>query len=566
MAPSCYLTCTEGTACKFWQCDVSGSDTTVTFGKLGTPGSKSEKSHKDNAAAVKFFEKMKAEKVAKGYTEVKGKAKAGASAKAKAEVAPKAKAKAKAKEEPSGGTKRKAPNNETAGGSSSSSGPPAKLLKGGSTELLENAKAAAASGAGSKGGTFNVDSNCPGAEKKSVFEDYSVKLNQTHCDANNNKFYIIQVVKEGSKYFAWNRWGRVGEVGTSSLSGAMTEVAAINEFKKKFRDKSGNAWDNRANFEAKKGKYIIVETEEGSGGQDSAPMGKLTEAQIGKGQTVLETIEEELKKKRPVTEKLESLSSEFYSLIPHNFGRNRPPAIKTDEMLQAKVELLKFYLRMGFEQIEEDQTLGPIDKVLDLPLPQSLDEAAEGICAKGPVNQCNKKGAEMASKQACNPRKKMDASLYGAIMLYTSNAIYRELNQALRDENRQKIKKYFKYLRLFFESMDYLPKEKRTLWRGLSVDLHDNPQYQVGKTVTWWGVSSCTSEQKVAQSFAKGCGGSCTIITVESETASDISAISVYSNEKESLLCPGTQLKVKSKKRNGKITEITLQEVGRAIK
>jgi len=36
--------------------------------------------------------------------------------------------------------------------------------------------------------------------------------------------------------------------------------------------------------------------------------------------------------------------------------------------------------------------------------------------------------------------------------------------------------RYFKYLRLFFESMDALPKQKRKLWRGLSVDLHKNPQ------------------------------------------------------------------------------------------
>eukprot|EP00415_Alexandrium_ostenfeldii_P003940 UN3940 len=113
--------------------------------------------------------------------------------------------------------------------------------------------------------------------------------------------------------------------------------------------------------------------------------------------------------------------------------------------------------------------------------------------------------------------------------------------------------------------MACLPKRKVLLYRGLSVDLHDNSSYEVGKTVTWWGVSSCTSDLKVAKDFAKGCGGKCAIITVESETASDISAITFYSNEKESLLCPGTQLKVKSNKRNGNVTEITLKEVGRVI-
>ncbi|CAE8682953.1 unnamed protein product, partial [Polarella glacialis] len=124
---------------------------------------------------------------------------------------------------------------------------------------------------------------------------------------------------------------------------------------------------------------------------------------------------------------------------------------------------------------------------------------------------------------------------------------------------------YFKYLRLFFESMSALPKQKMKLWRGMSVDLHQNPQYKVGNTVVWWGVSSCTSDVNVAKNFAKGCGGKCSIITIESETASDISDITFYSNEKESLLRPGTQLKVKSNKMNGNVCEITLQEVGTLI-
>eukprot|EP00913_Durusdinium_trenchii_P019221 g18063.t1 len=109
--------------------------------------------------------------------------------------------------------------------------------------------------------------------------------------------------------------------------------------------------------------------------------------------------------------------------------------------------------------------------------------------------------------------------------------------------------------------MDALPKQKRKLWRGLSVDLHKNSQYKVGNTVVWWGISSCTSDEKVAKGFAEGCGGKSTLITVESKTASDISQVTFYSNEKESLLSPGTQLKVKSNKMNGNVCEITLEEV-----
>lgn len=111
--------------------------------------------------------------------------------------------------------------------------------------------------------------------------------------------------------------------------------------------------------------------------------------------------------------------------------------------------------------------------------------------------------------------------------------------------------------------MNKLPQQSRVLWRGVSVDLFD--QYKVGSTITWWGVSSTTSEQSVARNFMNGCGGKCSFLTIKAKTALDISQITFYSNEKESLLAPGTQLLVKSAKRVGNVSEIELEEVGRCI-
>merc|ERR1711920_586689 len=117
--------------------------------------------------------------------------------------------------------------------------------------------------------------------------------------------------------------------------------------------------------------------------------------------------------------------------------------------------------------------------------------------------------------------------------------------------------KYFAYLRLLLEALGRLPQQKKTVWRGVSVDLYD--QYKVGSTITWWGVSSCTSDIKVAKNFMNGCGGKCTLLTVNSKTAADISEITFFGNEKEHLLAPGTQLKVVSVARTGRMTEITLE-------
>jgi len=468
---------------------------------------------------------------------------------------PKSKAKAKARPEPKAEAKKRA-----------APAPPAAaqpaLKKGRSTELLEKAKAAAASGSSGGSRSRVVDGEVPGRGDKKVYEDYAIKLNQTHIDANNNKFYIIQVVEEKGKFFAWNRWGRVGEPGQNSLKPFGNADQAVKEFEKKFRDKTGNPWGNRDSFKPVNGKYSIVETEDTEGGGDSAPMGKLTEVQIGKGQTVLDGIEAELKKKSSNKDKLDKLSSDFYTLIPTITGRQRPPPINNEEMLQGKVELLKFYLRMGFDEVEADSSLTPISGVMAIPVPAKLADCGVGGAS---VKSSSTQGEALAKKQAGNPSKKMSGELYASIMLYTSNAIYSDLNQCLRNQNRSKVQKYFKYLRLLFEAMDHLPKEKKTLWRGISVDLFGSADYDVGKTVTWWSVTSTTADLDVAKNFTKGCGGKCTLFTIETSTSTDISELSFFGSEKESLMAPGTQLKVLSKKQNGNVAEIRLKETNRLI-
>jgi hypothetical protein len=100
----------------------------------------------------------------------------------------------------------------------------------------------------------------------------------------------------------------------------------------------------------------------------------------------------------------------------------------------------------------------------------------------------------------------------------------------LRSEDRKACVKYFDYLRLLMEAMDCMPKANRTLWRGISVDLYN--EYQEGKVITWWSVSSCTADENVARNFMAGCGGSCTLLTLQCKTAMDVSALSFYSHEK----------------------------------
>src|SRR5258706_16416128 len=92
-----------------------------------------------------------------------------------------------------------------------------------------------------------VDSSCP-LSGAAVHEDYDCMLNQTNIGANNKKFYVIQLLEKGGKYYAWTRWGRVGEDGQNALIGRSDFGKALKAFQAKFRDRTKNAWEYRASF------------------------------------------------------------------------------------------------------------------------------------------------------------------------------------------------------------------------------------------------------------------------------------------------------------------------------
>ena len=69
------------------------------------------------------------------------------------------------------------------------------------------------------------------------------------------------------------------------------------------------------------------------------PLGKLSKTQIAKGFEILDSIEEALKKKSSHSV-LQELSSKFYTAIPHDFGRQRPPTLSDDEQLRKKFDML----------------------------------------------------------------------------------------------------------------------------------------------------------------------------------------------------------------------------------
>jgi len=156
-------------------------------------------------------------------------------------------------------------------------------------------------------------------------------------------------------------------------------------------------------------KYQLVEVDDddddGGGACEGAALGKLSIAQIEKGQAVLTQIRAALtsnsssakgkgKQKAAAasssSSSLADLSGQFYSLIPTTSGRVKPPPLNNLDLVEENEGLLEFWLRMGFESVETEPTpLGasPIDGVKDLPLPKTLRAAASSVSDASSIQQ-----------------------------------------------------------------------------------------------------------------------------------------------------------------------------------
>lgn len=194
----------------------------------------------------------------------------------------------------------------------------------------------------------------------------------------------------------------MGERGQTSSTWSGSLDAAMRQFEKKFKDKSGLAWTDRGN-PPKPGKYAFVEKnyeedsddDEEEGLDDEAkkekastwkppksalepavqelmklifnqqyfdatmsslnydanklPLGKLSKATITRGFQALKDLSALIDDPNSAAadygtsfrNAVENLSNTFYSVIPHAFGRNRPPVINSQAMLKTEIELLE---------------------------------------------------------------------------------------------------------------------------------------------------------------------------------------------------------------------------------
>jgi poly [ADP-ribose] polymerase 2/3/4 len=110
-----------------------------------------------------------------------------------------------------------------------------------------------------------VDNEVPHPESYTVYVDdngviWDATLNKSDSTENNNKFYRVQVLQDGSSFKTWTRWGRVGERGQKKMLGDGSLSSAQYYFMNKFKDKSGLSWEEREQA-PKRNKYSYLEVD-----------------------------------------------------------------------------------------------------------------------------------------------------------------------------------------------------------------------------------------------------------------------------------------------------------------
>ncbi|MER6197065.1 ADP-ribosyltransferase domain-containing protein [Streptomyces sp. NPDC001586] len=267
-----------------------------------------------------------------------------------------------------------------------------------------------------------------------------------------------------------------------------------------------------------------------------------------------------------VNEALTSLGADVIDWLPSKGWNAGAPgadggvAARMGTFIESTMNLHQLYLERLTSVKDEGLVLPAITGVFDTPLMDFQDAVAPVARTLSGLAGHIDRSRDFGKRRADEMSAGLSADAIAALYLYTcESAFYREINAVLRSPDRTRVTPYLPYLRLLFSAVSGLPAHTQPLWRGVSLDLR--AQYPVGRTVTWWGVSSCTSQLNVARSFL-GSRGKRTLFEVTPAKAVGIRSFSAFTGEEEYILTPGTQLKVTDVKseRSGlytvKLTEV----------
>jgi len=192
------------------------------------------------------------------------------------------------------------------------------------------------------------------------------------------------------------------------------------------------------------------------------------------------------------------------------------------------------FVNNTFSELEETNR-SPIFGYEDLPL-LTLEEAVEKII---PLIPHLMDYVATAKKKYNRHSSLLTRDESAAIYLYTMGPpFFSRLNETLRAENRDALKPWFAFLKLFITALEKLPSMKATIWRGVNYD--DTLTFVDDEIHIWWSVNSCSMAANILQPFL---GEKGTVFAIDALHGKDISSFSAMSDEREVVLMPGTRVR-----------------------
>ncbi|XP_063237914.1 poly [ADP-ribose] polymerase [Bacillus rossius redtenbacheri] len=270
-----------------------------------------------------------------------------------------------------------------------------------------------------KGGGTLVDPESGLADVAHVLEQgrnkYCTVLSLTDIQKGKNSYYKLQVLESdakhsgGHRYWVFRAWGRIGTTrGNDKVEEFDSKEEAVEHFKTLFLDKTGNAWENRNNFKKMPDMYVLMDIQyvEETGTQalmqpckvesklpvpvqnfikmifdvqgmknvllqfeldlEKMPLGKISRRQIQQAYSVLTELQELFKSNGPDIRFIDA-SNRFYTLVPHDFGVDNAPVIRSEDVIKQKVEMLDslMEIEIAYSMIGSADTHDPDVNVVD---------------------------------------------------------------------------------------------------------------------------------------------------------------------------------------------------------
>ncbi|MCP9264638.1 Parp protein [Dirofilaria immitis] len=237
-----------------------------------------------------------------------------------------------------------------------------------------------------------VDTKCLLQEVVHVWKDENGKfwettLGKADFQTGANSFYKLQLLKHDikQKYYLFRSWGRVGTniggVKTDKYNGDL-EGAKIT-FEKLFNEKTANNWNDVGNFRKVPGRCHLLKLTPkqifvGKSGSSSKlpepiqqivkmvfdvdamsdtlnsleidtnkmPLGILSIRHIKNAYKILTELQKLMEVSDAKYKDYLDATNRFFTLIPHNFGMNKPPLLNSQKLLIDKTKLLDDLLEL----------------------------------------------------------------------------------------------------------------------------------------------------------------------------------------------------------------------------